>query len=104
MSSLDVNAAAARIQAEFQKVGRTTPKNNGQGDASFGKILNEVLTDANAKQLEADQSVQSLLAGETQDVNQVMVAMAKADVSFRMMLEVRNKLIDAYQEVMRMQV
>ncbi len=104
MSALDVNAAAARIQAEFQKVGRTAPKSKGGDDASFGKILNEVLTDANAKQLEADQSVQSLLAGETQDVNQVMVAMAKADVSFRMMLEVRNKLIDAYQEVMRMQV
>ena len=53
---------------------------------------------------EADKAVEQLLSGEKQDVHEVMLSMAKADVSFRMMIEVRNKLVEAYQEVMRMQV
>jgi flagellar hook-basal body complex protein FliE len=48
--------------------------------------------------------VKSLAQGEITDVHEVMLAMTRADLSFRMMLEVRNKLLEAYQEVMRMQV
>jgi flagellar hook-basal body complex protein FliE len=45
-----------------------------------------------------------VLSGEVQDVHSAMTAMQKADLSFQMMMQVRNKLIDAYHEVMRMQV
>ena len=76
----------------------------GAGDASFGDVLKQLVEDANAKHSESDQLVESLAKGEPTDVHQVMMAMTEADLSFRMLLEVRNKLVDAYQEIQRMPV
>ena len=104
MGGIDVNAAAARIQAEFQKIGQAQQRTGAGDKGSFGKMLDGFLDETNELQTEADGAVHKLMTGETNDVHEVMTAMAKADVSFRMMLEVRNKLMDAYQEVMRMQV
>ena len=100
----EIESAARRIEAEFRGIAAGgKPKAEG-GDSSFGKVLESMLDETNGAQVGADQALQKLVVGETDDLNGVMLAMAKADVSFRMMLEVRNKLVDAYQEVMRMQV
>lgn len=82
--------------------GRTT----GQaGDATpFGEVLREQLSDVNQMQLEADTSIEDLVTGRSDDVHATMIALQKADVSFRLLMAVRNKLLDAYDEVMRMQV
>jgi flagellar hook-basal body complex protein FliE len=48
--------------------------------------------------------VVGLTTGEVEDVHQVMIAMNEADLAFRMMLEVRNKLVEAYKEVARLQM
>jgi flagellar hook-basal body complex protein FliE len=74
------------------------------GNGSFAKLVDKTLNETEHLQDAADGMVQSLAKGEITDVHQVMLAMNRADLSFRMMLEVRNKLLDAYQEVMRMQV
>ena len=106
MSTFDYNAALSRISNEFQAIGKTegaTPTAK-DGDDKFGGVLKDLLAETDELQHEADKAVDQLLAGEKQDVHEVMLSMAKADVSFRMMLEVRNKLVEAYQEVMRMQV
>lgn len=76
----------------------------GGGSGSFGKLVESTLTETERLQDQADGMVKSLAQGEITDVHQVMLAMNRADLSFRMMLEVRNKLLDAYQEVMRTQV
>jgi flagellar hook-basal body complex protein FliE len=52
----------------------------------------------------ADKSIQNVQAGNTGGLHEAMIALEKADISFRTMLTVRNKLIEAYQEIMRMQV
>ena len=104
MSGFDVQAAAQRIQQEFQQVGSSVPTNAVPKGESFGKVLEGMLRDTNGVQVEAEKATESMMRGEADNVHEVMLAMAKADVSFRMMLEVRNKLVDAYQEVMRMQV
>ncbi len=44
------------------------------------------------------------MTGETQDLHTTMIAVQKADLSFQMMMQVRNKIVQAYQEIMRMQV
>jgi flagellar hook-basal body complex protein FliE len=74
------------------------------GGGSFGQLVEKAVTETERLQDTADGMVKSLAKGEITDVHEVMLAMSRADLSFRMMLEVRNKLLDAYQEVMRMQV
>lgn len=75
-----------------------------QGAGSFGDLLKTALQDANQSQLDADKAVQELMAGRNKDLHGTMIAMEKADVNFRLLTQVRNKVIDAYREVMRMQV
>ncbi|MEI6565930.1 MAG: flagellar hook-basal body complex protein FliE, partial [Verrucomicrobiota bacterium] len=58
----------------------------------------------NAKQSTASQTVQDLQAGNNVSLHQAMIAMEEASVSFQLMVEVRNRLLESYQELMRMQV
>ena len=62
------------------------------------------LKDVNELQADAGEHVEKLLTGEIKDVHDVMIAVEKAGTSFELMMELRNKMIDAYREVMRMQV
>ncbi len=83
-------------------IGQLSPARSGE--APFAKAMQQFLGDANAQQLRADAAVQQLAMGQTNNLHDVMLAVAKADLSFRLILEVRNRLTEAYQEVMRMQV
>ena len=75
----------------------------GTGDSSFIQVINRMLKDTNALQGQADQAVQNLALGHEEQFHNVMLSVAKADLNFHMILEVRNRLTDAYQEVMHMQ-
>jgi flagellar hook-basal body complex protein FliE len=75
------------------------PVSNG---GMFGNIVERFIADTNSQQLAADQSVQRLATGQSDSVHETMLALTKADLSLRVFMEVRNKVIDAYQEVMRM--
>ena len=73
-------------------------------DATFTDVITGLLKDTNAQQLQADNAVQDLITGQATSVHEVALSVAKADLAFRLVLEIRNRLIDSYQEVMRMQV
>jgi flagellar hook-basal body complex protein FliE len=73
-------------------------------EAPFTKLIDQLLNYTEGKQAGADQAVLDLAAGRTENVHNVMLAVAEADLSFRLVLEIRNRLSDAYQEIMRMQV
>ena len=60
--------------------------------------------DVNAKQVAANDAVSGLMSGKNVSLHQAMISMEEASVSFQMMVEVRNKLLDSYQELMRMQI
>ena len=75
----------------------------GEGP-SFGDILKQALQDVNTAQKVAEQEARNLMTGESTDMHAAILAVQKADVSFQMMMAVRSKLIDAYREVMRMQM
>ncbi|MEK7395232.1 MAG: flagellar hook-basal body complex protein FliE [Fibrobacterota bacterium] len=72
--------------------------------ASFEDTLKGFLGDVNSMQNEADASIEKFVSGEIKDVHQVMAAVSEAKTSFNLMLEIRTKTLDAYQELMRMQV
>lgn len=69
---------------------------------SFKNVLGGYIDQVNASQHEADSQVQRLVSGQTEDLHKVMIAMDEAETSFQMMMEVRNKLVDAYKELSRM--
>lgn len=70
----------------------------------FGEHLNKALGEVNELQQKADQAIQQLVGEGKGDLQETMVALEKADVSFRLMMQIRNKVLEAYQEIMRMQV
>ena len=71
---------------------------------SFSTLLGKMVTEVNAKQISATNAVNQLQTGNTAPLHQAVIAMEEANVSFQLMVEVRNKLLDSYQELMRMQV
>ena len=71
---------------------------------SFAKTLSGAIEKVNQMKNEADRSVQGLAEGKNVDIHQTMIAMEKANVSFQLLMQTRNKVIDAYKEMMRMGV
>jgi len=76
----------------------------GQGGSGFMTSLKDAIAKANEIQIEASKEVDKLMTGESQSVHQTMIALQKADVSFQMMMQVRNKIVQAYEEIQRIQV
>lgn len=74
----------------------------GAGEVTFQKVFQEALEEVNSLQHQADQAIKEMAVGDTQDLHKTMIMLEKADLSFRLMMQVRNKLLDAYQEIMRM--
>jgi len=88
-----------------QLPGMEKPQQIQEGDTpSFSNVLNEIVSDVDGLQKNAAKMTDKLLTGELEDVHQVMVAMEEASTSFKLLMEVRNKMVDAYREVMKMQV
>ena len=98
MNSLPVGPATA------------TPGGTPCGPAStadgkdFKSYLVERLDEVNKLQQQADESVQRLVTGQTDNVAEVLSTVRKADVAFSLMMEIRNKLMDAYTEIRQMRV
>jgi flagellar hook-basal body complex protein FliE len=80
------------------------PQATGKDVPSFKDTLSTFMKDVNSMQVKADQSIQKMAAGEITDVHQVMNAVEEANTAFNMMMEIRNKVMDAYQEVLRMRL
>jgi flagellar hook-basal body complex protein FliE len=76
----------------------------GEKGAGFGEVLKDAISTVNELQQKSDQEIQKLMTGESQDLHTTVLAMQKADLSFQMMMQVRNKIVQAYQEIMRMQL
>lgn len=84
------------------KIARVQPE--AANGPTFKETLKSFMSDVNEMQIKADESIEKMAAGEITDVHQVMAAVEEANVSFNMMMEIRNKVMDAYQEVMRMRL
>jgi flagellar hook-basal body complex protein FliE len=97
--------------AELQQLGsinsdtpfQTNPASSS-GGANFENLLGGLVNDVAQKQAAASSSVTGLLSGQNVSLHQAMISMEEANVSFQMMVEVRNRLLDSYQELMRMQI
>lgn len=87
--------------ASSRDVSATTAQSSGTG---FGQLLSGLLEQATTQQIIADNLSTQLALGETDNVAAVMIAAEKASLSWQLLQQVRNKLLEAFQEIMRMQV
>ncbi|MBQ7705720.1 MAG: flagellar hook-basal body complex protein FliE [Selenomonadaceae bacterium] len=71
---------------------------------TFGDMLTDALKKTNELQLESDKLNMALAAGRVEDISQVVVAAQKAEIAIQLTLQLRNRAVSAYQEIMRMQV
>ncbi len=73
------------------------------GGDGFGATLRNAINQVNDLSDNSDQKVTELLQGDRQDIQNVMIAVEKADIAFQLMMQVRNKIVNAYQEVSKLQ-
>lgn len=83
---------------------KPSPDQASAGGPDFGDLLKQALNEVNQASQTAEGEARNLMLGESADMHSAMLAVQKADLSFQMMMAVRSKLIDAYREVMRMQL
>jgi len=76
----------------------------GGAPADFSAWLTQSLDGVNQQLVQADRGVQSLATGEAQNLHQVMISLEQARMGIQLLAQVRNRLLDAYQEILRMQV
>ena len=72
--------------------------------AGFGDMLSSMMGKVNESQINGDQAIQKLQSGDAKHLHQVMIAVEEADISLRMLVQMRNKALTAYEEIMRMQI
>ncbi|PIS10962.1 MAG: flagellar hook-basal body complex protein FliE [Bdellovibrio sp. CG10_big_fil_rev_8_21_14_0_10_47_8] len=98
--SIPINSSQSDTSS---KLGTTV----GGADAtqkSFADTLSDAIQSVNSMQQASDKAIQNLATGRTDNIAEVMVAADKADIALKLMVQVRNKIIDAYQDIMKMQV
>jgi len=101
MSDLLINATE---RARFEVGSLTERTKTEPGATAFSEVLDNAIDQVNDAQAAAGEEVQKVMTGEMTDIHTAMIAVQKADVSFQMMMQVRNKLVSAYQEIMKLQV
>ncbi|HEU4683471.1 MAG TPA: flagellar hook-basal body complex protein FliE [Nitrospira sp.] len=96
----------ARALASIQPAAESASVAGARG-AEAGAFLDQLkgaIAQANDVQLQASQAVDDLMTGKTDNIHRTMVALQQADISFQLMMQVRNKLVGAYEEIQRMQI
>lgn len=80
------------------------PVSPSEAQKSFSSFLKDSIEKVNQSQIQSDKLTEKLISGQDVDLHQVMIASQKASITTQLTLEIRNKVIEAYQEMMRMQV
>ncbi len=89
---------------QLPEIRRPLGSDRDSGGPDFGTILKDAISTVNQVQKESNQEIEKLMTGESQDLHATLIAVQRADLSFQMMMQVRNKIVQAYQEIMRMTV
>ena len=108
---LDIGRGAeARVLREMRDQGLQVPDSGGkiagagESGKSFMDVLSRSLDQVNRDQVQADHAIKEMVAGRNKNIHETMLAIERADSSMKLMMQVRNKVLDAYREIMRMQV
>ena len=101
MSIQPINSSPIPVIPEINSTQKSSASSNTQ---QIAKSFEEMLTNLNQSQLNSDNLVEQLSRGEDVDLHTVMISLEENNVNFNVALGIRDKLVDAYREIMRMQV
>ncbi|GAB6908850.1 putative Flagellar hook-basal body complex protein FliE [Desulfosarcina cetonica] len=82
----------------------SSEQTNAVSSTSFSSYVKQMLKDTNQQMLDADQAIENLTTGRNPDIHNTMIAMKKAEISFELVMQIRNKLISAYDEIRKMSI
>jgi flagellar hook-basal body complex protein FliE len=103
IKGIDGSMGISGISRQF-----STGKGGNAGNTSsvegFTQLFGDMVNKVNDLQNQADAAVQKLATGESKGLHEVMISMEKSSISFQLLTQVRNKALDAYHEIMRMQI
>lgn len=101
---MDIKAISPLNSIGSLSADNNTNESTAAGGVSFGDYLNNAINQVNDSQKAAELAHEKLATGEIDDVHSVMIAAEKANLALELTVQVRNKVLDAYQEIMRMQM
>ncbi len=106
MERISLSPQAMKLQNLYKQNSAKMTENVAEtkSSKSFGEFLTESVQEANSSQVQADQSITDFLGGKGVGVHETMLAVEKAEISMKLLLQVRNKAVEAYREIMKMQV
>lgn len=84
--------------------GTNTVPDAGGAKVSFSDFLNNAISEVNNLQIQSEQLNEAFAMGKNDNIHQVMIAAEKADMALQLTIQLRNKVLEAYQEIMRMPV
>lgn len=94
----------APLQSAGMPADALLPPASGGGQKGFAEVLQSAVEDVKRLQQEAGDAARAFVVGQAPSIHDTMIALEKADISLRFLTQVRNKVVEAYQEIMRMQV
>jgi flagellar hook-basal body complex protein FliE len=100
----EVLAQIRELQSETRKGGGLEISRGERGGTSFMDHLKSGIAEVNDMQKKADNMAMSVAAGKSENLHETMIAASQAEITFNLMVQLRNRALEAYQEVMRMQV
>jgi flagellar hook-basal body complex protein FliE len=75
-----------------------------QAQTGFGEIIKETISKTAAAESQGDKAIEGLVSGQAKNLHEVMIIVEKADISLKMLVQFRNKALQAYEEIMRLQI
>ncbi len=97
-------AQAINTISPLSVAGVTSKETHNQNGGDFLSVLKASLEDVNEMQIQGDKALRDIATGQVKDLHQAAIAIDKAEISMKMMLEIRNKALNAYKEVLRTQI
>ncbi|WAA10710.1 flagellar hook-basal body complex protein FliE [Fervidibacillus albus] len=101
---MDIQSVFLNRSVSPQTAENRTDITPAQAQTSFSNMLKNAIDEVNEAQIQADELTEKLALGENVELHEVMIAAEKASITLNASMEIRNKVIEAYQEIMQMQV
>jgi flagellar hook-basal body complex protein FliE len=103
INGIGSNAGISNVFPELKGSGANGTK-PAAPDAGSGNFFEELVGKVSDMQAQADGKIKNMITGDSRELHEVMMAVEKANISFQFLTQVRNKAVEAYQEIMKMQV
>lgn len=105
--AMEITPMISQLRSRVGDEGFGEPRSiegGGTGKQTFADMVQDAVNSVDEAQKTADQNVENIVMGKSDNIHEAMISMQKARLSFQLMMEIRNKALETYQELSRMQI